>query len=303
MKMGGSCSFSAGSFVGMIMGILTFIGFIAAAVCFVRWFITGKICCCRVSQPISGEDDSPEAVAARAAAAGAAQQAAAEAEAQVQAQAEADRTAQTLAEAEFGGGNPVGCEFRRCPLPGVTIRRGPCGWLEFTQPQRQWRTCFIERPVETGVVRWTGKVGFGDTYAVGAACADTLDGCTASLLGVVPNSWSFCWDDKNTFGDDISSSGEVWGVMERDRCVEYRKRYGNNGLFSVEVDCDACVISFFLNKHKLPLAISGISLPVNMGVTTRFPDEGSAYVYLDAYCRLDAPTRSAEEVRLLRSRW
>lgn len=308
MTMGKSCSFTIGGFVGMIIGILTFIGFLFAAFSFVRWFITGKICCCRVSKPISGEDEvsepvsgavevDPEVEAAKL-------RAAEEARAARVLHEQAEKDAQAVVDMQFEGGLPLDFQFRPCSLGDVKFLGENC--LEFAQQEKQWRTCFIDPPVKEGVIRWTVRRDCDHAIAVGVACTDVQDSFTsASCLGSVPKSWGFYFDDGNNVGGGRISSGKVWGVMESDTAcsVRYNEKYNNNKELSVEVDCNALVISFFLNRNKLPVAVTGISLPVNIGVSIRLLNTYYSRIYNGGYESLQTPTPSTEYVTLLKSRW
>lgn len=158
-----------------------------------------------------------------------------------------------------------------------------------------WRTIFLDTKISKGVYQWTVRIAYA------------YDRYSSFCIGSAPchRAWEYSTHQLGYFGDNFSGSASFWFWKNSDSSlgsslygVENRKKLKknsivveNNSLVSVEVNVKSEYLSFFLNKRKIPLAISNIICPVSEHVYLGISGDYGSFTSL-SFRRLPTDTPS-----------
>lgn len=157
-----------------------------------------------------------------------------------------------------------------------------------------WKTVFLSSIVTKGIVRWTVKPKYAasgmSSFWLGIAPADRAApcDCLGDLNGA--SSFNFFKYPNGVLGSILCGVRCRGGYYTTIPCVP------NNALVAVEVDCQAHTLSFFVNESRVPCSISGVRLPVQIGLSGGWEQSFSSV----CFCRLHASTPSSVLCHLFR---
>lgn len=164
-----------------------------------------------------------------------------------------------------------------------------------------YRTLFLDKKISEGIYRWTISVKYKEKFSFfyfGAAHCECACKLPFSSLDV-PGSCSFkFWEEDGLF------SG-LRGIDSFRRIPENETKVESGSEAAVEADTITQTLSFFVQKKRVPHAISGVNLPMYLGVSTMYrPSFTSLSFYrLPSATHSSSNSSSACSVRLHRYRW
>lgn len=187
--------------------------------------------------------------------------------------------------------NYMAVSFRQNPSGLYIVRDGPSGlFCSFTA--YECRTVFVNRALMEGVFRWTVQIFYEkmkeklSSFYLGASPPNLLLSCDCCRLGYAVKGTSSFWFFK---GENGSLDSCLFGVCNAPRSLE---PVPDGSVVSIEVDCAAHTLSFFVGSTKVPHMISDVRMPLHFGMSGVTKGTNSSFASVSLH-RLPLPTPSA----------
>lgn len=180
--------------------------------------------------------------------------------------------------------------FRANPRGGYSVTGTPKGeQCSFVGREKMmWRTIFLDAQIDLGIVYWEVEISYGSgsesEFCMGISPLDFLNDYnnTKNLSNV--RGACCLWFRK---GENGKSQSGVYGAKNTILIDPVE----DQALVAVEVDVNARSLLFFVNRIKIPHAISDIHVPFRLGMSARCLGDSSFTTR--SLCRCSVPTSSS----------
>lgn len=161
-----------------------------------------------------------------------------------------------------------------------------------------WNTVFLNTIICEGVFRWTNSIAYTPDYSefcIGAVPPHLVKEAESKYLGggsfKEVASFGF-WKNADDFGGTLYSS--LLGVEGMKNIPLEETKVPNGSFVTLEVDCAAHTLRFFVNGNAVHRKVSGISGPLHLGMSGRFKVSFACV----SFYRLPSPTPSRTPCRI-----
>lgn len=157
------------------------------------------------------------------------------------------------------------------------------------------KTLFIDHAVTKGVFRWTVRIAFAKRknasgFHMGVASPGLLTACYGQILGGVEGAFSFCF--ARYCNDELRSWTPGMGYNHWIDHPNNKIPVMDGSLVSIETDCAAHTLAFFVGDAMAPHVFSEVYAPFHFGISGWRRGDKSSFASV-AFRRLPSATPSA----------